>query len=283
MKVLPLLCTGVSLAFGPALYAQDTDKGKAAAPAPAAEKEEALDQGSVKLDGVKKVDVGDAAPAAPQPNAPRQLTGMNLSPEQTKAFAAGLGEVSNFLRGVRLLEALEKVNELEATFGSNHFLENLRGAAFTKMKNYTRARVHFAKAADLAKNYPAEAFHPRFNLAELDFVEKKWDLARTSFQKLIDDPGKPGTGSDDLMKFKVFVCDLQQKKDAAAEKLLGTFDQYNVDSPAFYYARAAQFFIKDEKEKANEWLESARRIYPREINEVYNDSLVEMGWLETLQ
>ena len=76
---------------------------------------------------------------------------------------------------------------------------------------------------------------------------------------------------------------LQQKKDSEADQILKTFDQYDADSPAFYYGNAVKLFIKENKEGANEWLESAKRIYPKEVNEVYNDSLVEMGWLETLQ
>jgi len=284
MKILPLLCSGVTFLFCHALHAQKP------APAPATDK--ALDlkdpvdgeEPKVKLDEVKKANVPDLGPAVPEAPKTRDLPGLDkLTEEQKKTMIAGMGEVSNYLRGVRLLESLEKLNELEAATAPNHYIENLRGAVYTKMKDYKRARVHFGKSLELAKGISAEAFHPQFNLAELDFVEKQWDAARAAFQKLLTDPGKPTNGSDSLIKFKILICDIQQKKEADADLLLSTFDQYDPDSPVYYYARAVKEFAKDDKEEANTWLESAKRIYPKEINEVYNDSLVEMGWLETLQ
>ncbi len=280
MKTLPLLSTALSLVLSPLLHAQQ--------PAPAASEKIELkdpsagDEPKVKIESdIKKADLPDV-PAGPE--TPADLPGLeNLSDEQKRTLVAGMGEVSNFLRGVRWQEALERLGELEIAVGNNHYIENLRGAVFTRMRNFDKARVHFAKALELAKNLDAEAFHPKFNMAELDFVTKKWDAARESFQKLLKDPGKPGTGSDTLINFKIMICDLQQKREAEADKILKTFDQYDADSPAYYYGNAVKMFIKDDKEGANEWLESAKRIYPKEVNEVYNDSLVEMGWLETLQ
>ena len=285
MKTLPLFCTGFSFLLGCALYAQQPPPAPAPAPA---DKEginlkDASEEPKVKLDDtVKKANVPDVAPETPRT---RELPGLEkLTQDQKKSLVAGMGEVSNYLRGVRLLESLEKLNEMESALGvSNHYIENLRGAVYTKMKDYKRARVHFRKALEFAKDFEAEAFHPRFNLAELDFVEKQWDPARDAFQKLLADPGKPTSGSDSLIKFKILICDLQQKKEVEAEEVMKTFDKYDAESPAFYFGNAVKLFIKNDKEGANEWLESARRIYPKEINEVYNDSLVEMGWLETLQ
>jgi tetratricopeptide (TPR) repeat protein len=284
MKTLPILCTGFSLLASLPLHAQKP------APAPANKgtielKDPAgTEDPKVKLeDNVKKANVPEVAPD-PEAGKARELPGLDkLTADQKKTLMAGMGEVGNYLRGVRLLESLEKLNELEAAVGSNHYIENLRGAVYTKMKDYKRARVHFRKALEFARGIEAEAFHPRFNLAELDFVERQWDAARDAFQKLLSDPGKPSSGSDNLIKFKILICDLQQKKVADAEVLMSTFDQYDPESPAYYFSNAVKLFVKDDKEGANEWLESAKRIYPKEINEVYNDSLVEMGWLETLQ
>jgi len=283
MKYLPLFSAGISILLSPVLFAQKP------APAPAADDKTELkepaptEEGKVKIEGgIEKANLPDL-PETP-PETPRNLPGLEkLSDEQRRLLIAGMGEVSDYLRGVRWQEALEKLGELEAAVGANHYIENLRGAVFTRMRNFDKARGHFSKALELAKGHDSEAFHPKFNLAELDFVSKKWDPAREAFQKLLKDPGKPGTGSDTLINFKIMICDLQQKKPAEADLVIQTFDQYDADSPAYYYANAVKLFIKDDKEGANEWLESAKRIYPKEINEVYNDSLVEMGWLETLQ
>ncbi len=284
MKTLPLFSAGFSLLLTPVLLAQKP------VPAPASgEKIElkdpaATEEPTVKLDSdVKKVELPDV-PAAPEDLAPRKLPGLEkLSAEQLKTLTAGMGEVSNYLRGVRWQEALEKLGEVELVTGPNHYIENLRGAVYTRMRNFDKARAHFTNALELAKGLDTEAFHPKFNLAELDFVTKKWEAARDAFQKLLKDPGKPGTGSDTLINFKIMICDVQQKKEADADLVFKSFDQYDADSPAYYFAQAVKLFAKEDKEGASEWLESAKRIYPKEINEVYNDSLVEMGWLETLQ
>lgn len=282
MKLLPLYCSALSLlAFQP-LYAQ--------APAPAATpkielKDDKADDGApkVKLDEVKKADLPDG-PAAPAGGAGKPLPGLEkLSADQQKTLIAGMGEVSNYLRGVRWQEALSKLSDLETACGETHYISNLRGAVYTRMRDFKKARVHFEKALELSKGLDAESFHPKFNLAELDFVEKNFDNARTNFTKLLTDPGKPAADSDTLIKFKLLVCDVMQKKEGDLDKQIAAFDQYDQNSPAYYYAQAAKSFGKDDKEGANEWLESARKIYPKDVNEVYDDSFVEMGWLETLQ
>lgn len=296
MKALSLLSAGLPLLLCQSLLAQTPAPapGNAATPAPAAAPAEG------------KKDDPAAAPAAKSGPAP-QLRGLqNLTDDQRRALVAGMGEVAGYLRGVRNLEALEKLNELEAQLGTNYLLCNMRGAVYTKLKEYDKARPFFRQAIELAKDLKEEAFHPRFNLAELDFVaagnagralakdgkttpvntpeiDKLWNAAREGFIALLADPGKPGSGSDPLINFKLLICNLQLKREADAGVILSTFDAYSDDSPAYYFGHAAECFIKDDKEGANEWLESARKIYAKELNEVFNDSLVELGWLETLQ
>ena len=282
MKALPLLYTGLTLIACHSVVAQE--------PAPAGGgaklelKANAVDEDAkVKLDSAEKKSLPEQPAAAPQASS-TNLPGLEkLSEEKRKALIAGMGEVSNYLRGVRWQEALEKLVEMEASCGENHYIENLRGAVYTRMRNFDKARVHFKRAVELTKGLDSEGFHPKFNLAELDFVTKQWQEAEKAFQALLKDPGKPGTGSDTLINFKLLICSLQQKKAADADVLFATFDQYDDASPAYYYGQAVKLFISEDKDGANEWLESARRIYPKEVNEVYNDSLVEMGWLETLQ
>lgn len=286
MKRLPLYLSSLSiLAFQP-LSAQAP--AKTAAAGIERKNSKNADTGpKVNLDDTeKKADVPDvpAAPVAPAEGSSKPLPGLEkLSPEKIKALVAGMGEVSNYLRGVRWLEALAKLVDLEATCGESHYISNLRGAVYTRMRDFVKARSHFTKALELSKGMDFEMFHPKFNLAELDFVEKKFDDARVNFTKLLTDPGKPAKDSDTLIKFKVMICDVMQKKLDSIDKQIASFDQFDENSPAYYYAQATKLFGKDDKEGASEWLDSARKIYPKELNEVYDDSLVEMGWLETLK
>lgn len=291
MKSLSLLSAGLPLILCQSLWAQ-------APAAPAADKPAA-----------ETAPAGPTQPAAedPAPDAPAPvMKGLEkLTDAQRSAMMTGMNEVQTYIRGVRNLEALEKLNELEDSVGANHLIANLRGAVYTKMRDFPKARVQFQKAYELAKGLEREAFHPRFNLAELDFVDatgatrklagkeataaekaalmKLWAKARESYTGLLKDPGKPGNDSDTLINFKILICNLNEKREAEAGVIMKTFDQYNADSPAYYFAEAAKCFSKDDKEGAQEWLNSAQKIYPKEINEVFNDSFVELGWLETLQ
>ena len=307
MKLLSLLSAGLPLLFCQSLLAQ----APAAPAAPAAADKPAAEKPAPDKPAAETTPASPAQPAAdtpaPDATAPAPvLKGLEkLTDAQRSTMMTGMNEVQTYIRGVRNLEALEKLNELEEAVGGNHLIANLRGAVYTKMRDFAKARAQFQKAYDFAKGLDREAFHPRFNLAELDFVDataatrklaakdapaaekealvKLWAKARESYTGLLTDPGKPGNDSDTLINFKVLICNLQEKREAEAGAIMKTFDQYNADSPAYYFAEAAKCFAKDDKEGAQDWLNSAQKIYPREINEVFNDSFVELGWLETLQ
>ena len=246
---------------------------------------DALDDAKVKLDPVPAPaaipGTGKTAPAAaPVPPIP----GLEkLTQAQRDAASKGIADVSSYMRGVRLQESLERLNEVEAITGEFHIVSNMRGAVYTKMRDFKAARTEFEKAIQLTKGQPAENFHPRFNLAEINFVEKKWAVAEKEFSDLLATGKIPDPGTRRLMEFKIFICQLQEKKTDEAIAKIDKFDQYDHDSPAYYFAKAAASFAKDNKEDAEEWLASAGKIYPKEINDVYQDSLVEVGWLQTLQ
>lgn len=251
----------------------------------------------VKLDAsIPNVEIpADAAPSATtRANSAARIAGLeHLTEEQTKTVSTNLKNAGDYLRGVRWQEALEKLNDVEKITGEMHLVENMRGAVFTRMRDFKQARSHFEKAVSLTKSIAKERFHPRFNLAEIDFVEKKWEPARTSFESLLADVNPDDKSSGKLMRFKMYICVLQQmaeakdeatkkKAEASANVLMQAFDQYDAEAPAFYFANAARFFAEGKKEEANEWLESASKIYPKDVTETYNDSFIEMGWLETL-
>lgn len=259
---------------------------------PAAEDINLLDPGAA-TEGAPKLDApaippgavpGGNNPAPLGPAAPVSIPGLEkLTLDQRQKAAKDLNDVATFMRGVRLQESLEKLNDVEALTGDFHLVSNLRGAVFTKMRDFKSARTEFEKAILLTKNMPKESFHPRFNLAEINFVEKQWPVARKQFTELLNDPNLPDASTGKLLKYKLIICDLQEKKTQAATTALDQFDQYDNDSPGYYFAQAAIAFAGEKKEDAEEWLASAGRIYPKELNDVYQDSLVEVGWLQTLQ
>ncbi len=279
--------------LGAAVLATATLTAPAFSQAPAApaadtklelEDKAALDAGTVKLDPALPAEAIPGGKAAPAPAAVPPLPGLEkLTPAQRQTAAKGIADVASYMRGVRLQESLEKLNEVEGVTGEFHIVSNMRGAVFTKMRDFKAARAEFEKAIVMTKDMPRENFHPRFNLAEINFVEKNWPQARKEFTDLLASSNVPDSGTRRLMEYKIFICHLQEKQAAAADSMLEKFDQYDNDSPAYYFAMAATSFAKEKKEEAEEWLASASKIYPKEINDVYQDSLVEVGWLQTLQ
>jgi len=134
-----------------------------------------------------------------------------------------------------------------------------------------------------------ESFHPKFNLAELEFVEQRWVNAEKAFgglverygDKPIDEAPEIELTTERLMQFKVLICMLKQGRDQDAQGLIDKFN-YLEDNPAFYYGNAAVQFSNEDKDEAQTWLNSAKRIYDPSLLEVFIDSFVEVGWVETL-
>jgi hypothetical protein len=238
------------------------------------------------------------APAAPAPTAPSgpraepdptlsQLDG--LTPEQSAKVKKLIGEASNYVGGIRLMEALQKLKEAEAIVPDLFMVHNLKGAVFTKMKLYDNARASFTKAQQL---HP-KSFHPKFNLAELEFVEaarkaRTGDTAGAatqfaSAQKLFETLIAAGSdvSTQRLMEFKVVICLLKQGLVDEAVKAVNAFS-YIDDEPVYYLGQAAVAFHKADKLDAQSWIDSANRIYPPQQVSIYMDSFIEVGWVETL-
>ena len=56
--------------------------------------------------------------------------------------------------------------------------------------------------------------------------------------------------------------------------------QFSGDTPALYYAEAAWEFKHDNADKANDWITSARKIYPSASNTQYAAGFYDLGWLK---
>ena len=235
-----------------------------------------------------------AAPAGPaaqprQEEDPTLAQLESLTPEQQEKVKKAIGEASSFVGGIRLQEALQRLAEAEVIAPDLFMVHNLRGAVFTKMRLFAKARESFRKAQEL---HP-KSFHPKFNLAEIEFVEAA-DKARAgdeaaaatqfaSAQKLFEAliAGKTDVSTQKLIEFKIVICQLKQGKTAEAEAAAKAFS-YIDDEPVYYLSHAAVEFHKGDKAAAQEWIDSANRIYTPQQVTVYMDSFIEVGWVETL-
>jgi tetratricopeptide (TPR) repeat protein len=240
-------------------------------------------------------EAGTPAPAASAASQPRQendpTLGLleSLPKEQQDKVKKAISEASTFVGGIRLQEALQRLGEAEVIAPDLFMVHNLKGAVFTKMRMFDEARKSFKKAQSL---HP-KSFHPKFNLAEIEFVEAadkaragddagaaaQFASAQKMFEALIADGGDVATQR--LMEFKVVISLLKQGKVEEAEKAVKAFS-YIDDEPVYYLGHAAVAFHKGDKEEAQGWINSANRIYPPQQVTIYMDSFIEVGWVETL-
>ena len=201
-----------------------------------------------------------------------------LSKEKKESLRKILMEAATLINGIRVQESLEKIIEAESMVTDFAPLYNLKGAAYTKIRDFDKAQEAFERAVLLDPT----AVMTRFNLTEMHFVKKKYPLAEKEFSKFLSLNKDLPQETEALVKYKLLICNLKLEKESNADEILKSFD-YLDDHPAFYYSHAAIHFNKGETTKASSWINAASKIYKPAINNIYNDSLIEAGWLDNIE
>jgi tetratricopeptide (TPR) repeat protein len=152
----------------------------------------------------------------------------------------------------------------------------LRASIFTQKKEWPQAEADFKAAQKIA---PTNVVL-KFNLIEIQFMQKKYDEARPGFLALEKDPDviKQEPDMVDFAAYKVFLCDLFAGHEDQAKKELDVFNDAMGD-PSYYFGNAAWYLVHHQLDKAREWLLSASRVYMPSKNEFYSQSLRDLGYL----
>src|SRR5437899_5584791 len=204
-----------------------------------------------------------------------------LSPEErtskTKAVAKTQFEQALQAHEQRDFDSAARLAEQADTAEPNQpQVLNLRGAILLEQQKYDEAEGFFKEALKVDPKF-REA---QFNLADVPFRNKDYTKARDRFQALLKQtPGGDKNHAAQLINFKVFLTYLLEGKDSRAQKLMEQF-QFSGDTPALYYAQAAWEFKHDNADKANDWIASARKIYPSASNKQYAAGFYDLGWLK---
>jgi len=152
----------------------------------------------------------------------------------------------------------------------------LRASIYCQKKQWTQAEDDFKAAERIA---PTNVVL-KFQLVEVKFKQKQYDVARPGFLALEKDPdllkNQPEMG--DFAAYKVFLCDLLGGHEADAKKELDAFNDA-MGNPSYYFGNAAWSLVHKNTEDARSWLLSASRIYPPVKNAYYAQSLRELGYL----
>ena len=167
--------------------------------------------------------------------------------------------------------ALDKINGVIKLDSQNKQAYMLRASIYAQQKLWDKADFDY----DVVLVMDPENAGVKFNLAELKFMQKKYDEARPGFVLV---QGDKDLG--DFATYKVFLCDLFGAHEAAAAKDLEALDQVG-GNPSYYFANAAWDLVHNKPEDAAEWLKSAARIYANSPHKFakYTSCLKDLGYL----
>ena len=146
-----------------------------------------------------------------------------------------------------------------------------RGNIYGKKKMWDASKKDYQSALAIDSKCTIAAF----NLAELDFLQAKYDVARPGFAALEQDPD-----FGDLAKYKVFLCDLVGGHEDGAAKELDAFNQVGSNA-SYYFANVAWNLYHKKEDDARSWMISAVRIYAPGKVRLYATPLVDLGYLST--
>jgi len=205
-----------------------------------------------------------------------------LSPEErtSKAKALAKTQLEQALQAYEQHDfetATKLAAEADNTDPKQPQILNLRGEILLEQRKYGEAEAFFKDALKVDPKF-REA---QFNLADVPFRNKDYATARDRFQALLNQtPGGDKNHAAQLINFKIFLTYLLEGKDNRAQKLMEQF-QFNGETPSLYYAQAAWEFQHNNPEKGNDWITSARKIYPLASNDLYAAGFYDLGWLKS--
>src|SRR5438093_2716601 len=197
--------------------------------------------------------------------------------EKTKAIARSKFEQSQqAFRQRDFATALKLVDEADKADPNQPATLNLRGEILMQQGQFDDAEAAFKKAAKL----DPKLRDAQYNLAQIPFKKKEYAKARDRFETLYKRiPGGDKNQAAELIKFKIYMTLLMEGKESRAHSMMEEF-QFTGDTPALYYAQAAWEYKHNNAQKAEDWNNSANKIYSPALNGVFADAFYDVGWLQ---
>ena len=197
--------------------------------------------------------------------------------EKTKAFARSKFEQSQqAFRQRDFATALKLVDEADKVEANQPATLNLRGEILMQQGQFDGAEAAFKKAAKL----DPKLRDAQYNLAQIPFKKKEYAKARDRFETLYKRiPGGEKNQAAELIKFKIYMTLLMEGKESRAHSMMEEF-QFTGDTPALYYAQAGWEYKHNNVQKAEDWTNSANKIYSPALNGVFADAFYDVGWLQ---
>jgi tetratricopeptide (TPR) repeat protein len=222
-------------------------------------------------------EIGGLEKPAGQQRASLPLTTAAERTAKTKAFALSKFEQSQeAFRQRDFATALKLVDEADKADPNQPATLNLRGEILMQQGQFDDAEAAFKKAAKLDPKLQAA----QFNLAQIPFKKKEYAKARDRLETLYKRiPGGDKNQAAELIKFKIYMSLLMEGKESRAHSMMEEF-QFTGDTPALYYAQAAWEYKHNNSQKAEDWTNSANKIYSATLNGVFAEAFYDVGWLK---
>jgi Tfp pilus assembly protein PilF len=210
-------------------------------------------------------------PNTPAANAPAAAAMPTVSgPNQLPSDPAFLmHQAIELMQQKQFDAAMEKVNAAIQADPQNVDGYGLRGGLYAQKKQWDNATKDYQHIIQMQPDND----QAKFNLSEIDFLQKKYDQARVGFAAL-----ESNREAKDLASYKVFLCDLLAGHEDVAAKELADMDQDDRGA-SFYFAKAAWALYHKQPDDARTWLNSAANIYSQAKFKVYSASLFDLGYL----
>lgn len=166
------------------------------------------------------------------------------------------------------------VEEVQIKLGpKDPFVDELRGTVLTLKKDYVAAEASFRAMLEKAP----ESHVGRFNLAEMLFLEARYDAAERTFAEIESARHEADPALADLCRFKRVVSLLAGGRVDEAEALLPRSEK-GQSSPAVQYSRAAIRHVKKLPARAAATINQARAEFSPDVENLFVDSFIELHW-----
>lgn len=164
-------------------------------------------------------------------------------------------------------DALTKLNEANQLKPNTPFVLNLIGAAYTKKKDYTKAKEYFDQALEVEYSF----FPAQFNLGEIFFLQKQYASALDHFSRMLRN-----YPDNELLQFKVALTLLLTDHVEDAKKLAARM-KFPGQEPAWYYTQAAIAMKEGNKGKARKDINAADVMFSGKTS-LYNETFEDLDW-----
>jgi hypothetical protein len=145
-----------------------------------------------------------------------------------------------------------------------------RGNAYGNERRWDLARSDYQKALEIDPKCTTASF----NTAELDFLQGHYDAARPGFLAIVNN-----TDFGDLAKYKVFLCDLFGGHEQVAARELAVFNQIGSEA-SYYFANVAWSLYHNKADSAQSWWQSATQIFGPDKVKLYAKPLIDLGYIK---